>query len=263
MDINQLFSADFKFTSALLISLIVFLSVLGFLIFRATVGERTIRQLHDVAGHYLTVVSTIYAVTLGLIVFDSLESYEKANITVKNEAKSLSAVYSLSERFPSTSRSQIQTLIHGYVSAVIASEWQMMTKGQACPLSRKLMHDLIHEVNTVEPISPSQLAVLPLMTSEAISAMDSARQRLQESEEGIPTIEWFSLLLGGIVTIFFTYFFTTNQNIQILMLMMISAVIATNLILVMAFGQPYSGMFHVSDGEFKLLKAYIEDQEQK
>jgi hypothetical protein len=93
--------------------------------------------------------------------------------------------------------------------------------------------------------------------------MDSARQRLQESEDGIPAIEWFCLLLGGFVTLFFTYFFTTNQTIQIAMLMMISAVIGTNLILVMAFGQPYSGMFHVSDGEFRQLKQHIEEQHEQ
>jgi len=260
MDIQQFLSLNFTLTSVAIIALISFMSILGLVVFRSLIGESRIKELHDVAGHYLTVVSSIYAVTLGLIVFDSLESYEKANITVKNEAKSLSAVHSLSERFSSDDRRQIQDLIHGYVSAVIASEWQMMTEGKACPLSRKLMHDLIHEINTVEPTTAAQLAILPLMTSEAISAMDSARQRLQESEDGIPGIEWFCLLLGGFVTLFFTYFFTTNQTIQIAMLMMISAVIGTNLILVMAFGQPYSGMFHVSDGEFRQLKQHIEEQ---
>lgn len=252
----------FAYTSALIVIAICFLSVTGLLIVRIFIGERRIKELHDVAGHYLTVVSTIYAVTLGLIVFDSLETYEKANITVKNEAKSLTAVYALSERFPVDKRDKIQELVYGYVSAVVASEWTMMAKGQECPLSRKLMHDLIKEINSVEPQTPSQLAILPTITQETISAMDSARQRLQESEDTMPGIEWFCLFLGGFVTLFFTYFFTTSQVLQTVMLIMVSSVIATNLILVLAFGQPYTGTFHVSDGEFTHLKRHIESLHQ-
>jgi uncharacterized membrane protein len=249
---------NFTIYSSLLVLSICAASSAGLIISRHIIGEHNIRALHDVAGHYLTVVSTIYAVTLGLIVFDSLGTYQGANVTVKNEARSLAAIYTISERYPDRVRKNIQGLVYGYVDAVISSEWSMMAKGEECPLSRKLMHDLMMEINSIEPETPSQLAVLPVITQESILVMDSARQRLQESSESMPSIEWICLLLGAFVTIFFTYFFTTEKLLQVFMLILVSSVIATNLILVMAFGNPYSGAFHVSDGEFRQLKAHIE-----
>lgn len=258
MEMFNLESSSFNAVSLGILILICFFTILGLIGFRYCVGEKRIQQLHDVASQYLTVISTIYAVTLGLIVFDSLGVYEKANITVKNEATALAAIYSLSDRYPDREKQKIQNLVYQYARAVVESEFQLMAKGEECPLSRKLMHDLIREINSIEPQSPSQLSILPILTSKAIESMEAARQRLQESGESIPEIEWFSLLLGGFVTIFFTYFFVTHQVLQVLMLLMISAVIGTNLILVMAFAQPYSGVFHVSDSEFRQLIHHIE-----
>ena len=81
-------------------------------------------------------------------------------------------------------------------------------------MSRKLMNELLHEINSIEPQTSSQLAMLPLLTTETLTAMDAARIRLQKSESGIPDLEWFALLMGGFFTIFFTYFFVTNPLLQ-------------------------------------------------
>lgn len=203
-------------------------------------------------------MSTIYAVTLGLIVFDAVQTFSEAGTTVKNEAKSLAAVYSLSERYPEPYRKDIQNLVYNYLDAVIASEWNLMSGGEECPLSRKLMSELLHEINSIEPQSPSQLAMLPTLTTEALTALDAARVRLQKSKSGIPDIEWLALMMGGFFTIFFTYFFVTHPLLQTIMSIMVSCIIAINLILVLAFGEPYSGAFKVSDEELRKVKIYIE-----
>lgn len=133
-----------------------------------------------------------------------------------------------------------------------------MSGGEECPLSRKLMSELLHEINSIEPQSPSQLAMLPTLTTEALTALDAARVRLQKSKSGIPDIEWLALMMGGFFTIFFTYFFVTHPLLQTIMSIMVSCIIAINLILVLAFGEPYSGAFKVSDEELRKVKIYIE-----
>lgn len=258
MELISQLSLSFNAKALLIIAFVIISTIAGQLAFRRLVGAKKIEELHDVAGHYVTIVSTIYAVTLGLIVFDAVQTFGEANLTVKNEARSLTAVYSLSERYPEPHRREIQNLVYNYVGAVIASEWNLMSGGQACPLSRKLMNDLLHEVNSIEPQTSSQLAMLPLLTTETLTAMDAAKIRLQKSESGIPDLEWFALLTGGFFTIFFTYFFVANPLLQTIMSVMVSCIIGTNLILVLAFGEPYSGAFKVSDGELVKVKNYID-----
>ena len=92
------FNADLLPIEIPIVFLLGVLVLLGQGLIKKKVGEELIRDLHEVAGNYYSVVSTIYAVTLGLIVFDALGAYQDASHTVKDETKSMVAIYSLAER---------------------------------------------------------------------------------------------------------------------------------------------------------------------
>lgn len=234
----------------------------GSILFRRLRGHSGTPAQQEMTGHYFAVVSTIYAVTLGLVVFDALGTYEQANETVKKEAKSLFAVYALAGSYSDEDRRAIQNLTRDYVDAVLNSEWQLMDNRDECPLSRKLMFDLIDRVNHITPATPSQTALLPLIAGEMINAVDSARSRLQQNAEGIPDIEWYVLITGGAFTILFSYFFDDRSIGHFVMSCMLALVIGSNLLLVLAFGEPFRGGFQVSNQEFVMLKQYISAYQQ-
>jgi hypothetical protein len=96
------------------------------------------------------------------------------------------------------------------------------------------------------------------MVEETIHAVDASRERLQQSSGGIPSIEWGVLIFGGFVTVLFSYFFTTHNKAQFLMTGMVSALIASNLYMVLSFGEPFKGPFRVSDGEFRMVRLHIQ-----
>ena len=120
------------------------------------------------------------------------------------------------------------------------------------------MFELIARVNRVNPETPVLLSLLPLMVEETIHAVDASRERLQQSSGGIPSIEWVVLIFGGLVTILFSYFFTTHNKAQFLMIGMVSALIASNLYMVLAVGEPFKGPFRVSDREFRMVRLQIQ-----
>ena len=68
-------------------------------IVRRFISNETLRKAHEVGGYYLTLVGTIYGILLGLVVFDAMSKFQAAERTVNSEAKSLLAVYSLSNEF--------------------------------------------------------------------------------------------------------------------------------------------------------------------
>jgi Protein of unknown function (DUF4239) len=240
-----------------LLILITLLVIMGQLIFRRLFARYISVETHETAGHYFAVVSTIYAVTLGLVVFDALGTYESANQTVRNEARSLFAVYSLLDRFPDSERMPLQETLQAYVDAVIHSEWQRMNNQDECPLSRKLMFELMEGISKLKASTSSEVALLPLLSEQMINAVDSARTRLQQNEEGIPDIEWYVLLSGAGMTILFSYFFNASGVAQLTMTIMLALIIGSNLILVLAFGEPFKGGFQVSNAEFKILQQHM------
>jgi hypothetical protein len=235
----------------IVISLVV---MTGHVLFQRVIGPHYTHKIQESVGHYFAVVSTIYAVTLGLVVFDALGSYQAANDIVSKEAKSLLAVYSLAERFPEEDQKDVQLLIQNYVDAVIQSEWSQMADRKECPLSRGLMFELMIRINHLNATTPPQLAVLPLIHSEMINAMAYAKMRLQRNEDGIPALEWSVLFLGAFITILFSWFIESKGFMHVLMTSMVAIVIGANLILVLAFGEPFKGGFQVSSEQFVILK---------
>ena len=112
-----------------------------------------------------------------------------------------------------------------------------------------------------EPTSENQKAIYPVMVQEACQIWDFRRARTNLATHGLPNVEWFVLIIGGIVTVVFTYFFgIENQRAQMAMTCMVSLLISLNLYLVVLFGAPFSGDLCVDDDAFKVDQAIFENQ---
>ena len=105
-------------------------AIAGQILTRRIIGEARIKMLHEVGGFYITVVGALYAVVLGLVVFDAMSKFQHATETVKDEAKSIMAVYSLSDQFAGKHKDDIRRLSREYVDEVIDTEWQLMGKAK-------------------------------------------------------------------------------------------------------------------------------------
>ena len=70
---------------------------------------------------------------------------------------------------------------------------------------------------------------------------------------GIPAVEWVSLILGAVVTIFFAGLFSVgNDRLQMVVTTLTALVIGLNLYLVSLFGYPYAGDLTVSNRPFRV-----------
>ena len=73
--------------------------------------------------------------------------------------------------------------------------------------------------------------LFPIILQESISIWENRRERTDQAEYGIPGIEWVVLLTGAIITIIFTYFFTTSLfKTQLFMTGLITLIISINLV---------------------------------
>lgn len=85
--------------------------------------------------------------------------------------------------------------------------------------------------------------------------------RTNATTRGMPYIEWVVLLVGGVVTIVFTYFFHVQSvAVQVAMTTMVTLIIGLNLFLVLLFGYSFSGDLKVSADAFKLDQLIFADR---
>lgn len=254
-----------KFDSYVAGSILIFsvslLSVLGLLVVRKYFDLDKLRSCHEVGGYLLSVVGTMYAVLLGLIVVDAMTKFQAAREIVEQEANSLADVFLLADSLPPEKCRKIRVVCNDYVKEILTEEWPAMADGKISKTARKAIVELMKEVMSFEPVTENQKAIYPLAVQEACQVWDYRRARTNMAQHGIPAVEWIVLIIGAVVTIVFTYFFgLTDAKAQMAMTGMVSLLISLNMYLVILFGSPFSGDLQVSPDSFRVDKLIFDNQ---
>lgn len=244
---------------------VVFLSTLvsvaGLLITRKLIDFNKLRASHEVGGYLLSVVGTLYAVLLGLVVVDAMQKFQVARDVTEREANCLADVFILASGFPEPKRSQIKTLSVKYGELVVNEEWKTMKSNRHCPEARRTAVRLMQEVIAFEPKSEGEKAIYPLAVDNACQIWQNRRTRTNMAFAGIPTVEWVTLFAGAIITIFFTYFFgLENLPLQIIMTAMVSILISLNMFLVLLYGYPFSGELCINPDAFMITRSIFDNR---
>lgn len=246
-------------TGGATIALIVFLSVAVQHWIKQRVGKETLESFHEVGGYYMSAVGTLYAVILGLVVVDATNRFNDARLHLESEANSLMEIYALSAKMPALSRNSIQATIRAYTSETLGEGWKRMALTEPDPEGLALFRQLMREIRAVEPVTENQKALYSTILTSFINAGESRRGRLNYAVYDIPSVEWFSLIVGGMITIAFTMFFSIEHLIgQAIMTAMVTFIVSLNLYLAFLFTTPYSGDVKVPNDAFLSLQRLIE-----
>jgi hypothetical protein len=234
-------------------------AVIGLLIARKIMNAEHLKSNHEVGGYLLSVVGTLYAVLLGLVVVDAMAKFQVARDTTSHEANALMDIFLLSECLPSDRKQVTRQLCFDYAREVQDNEWKAMDNGAYSQKARKLVVKLTKTLVDFEPISENQKAIYPQLVSEATELWDNRRMRINMALYGVPAVEWVALIAGGVVTVIFTYFFgLENLRLQICMTAMVAVLISLNLVLLLMFGYPFSGSLSISPDSFRLVQDVFE-----
>ena len=230
---------------------------------KKVLGEDRIRQCHEVGGHYLAIVGGFYAVLLGLIVFAAMDKFIAAEKTVEEEGKSILAVYTMAAQFDSKG-AEIQKKLKEYTDEVVNNEWELMESDQISMTARKIFLGTLDMARKIEPITENQKALYPIMMTEMINTWDSRRDRTKVSNTGIPGAEWVILIIGAVITLLLTFFFTIDsQGLHLIMTAMIALLIFVSLYLVLLFSDPFSGDMRVSNHGLVIAQKIMNEYEWK
>lgn len=235
------------------------LAVAGMLMVRKRVSIDTLTSYHEVAGYLLSVIGTLYAVLLGFVVVDAMNSMQDARLAVEEEANAVANVFLCAEAMKPKDRDAIQGLCQKYVSQVIDEEWKAMADGTFCRSAFDTTWLLWKTVIHVKPEGDAEVSVHQSMISEMSRLGDHRRVRLLRSNHGVAPVMWIVLIIGGVFTVVFTYFFAVKSlRVQILMTLLVTMTLALNLLLVVLFGSPFRGEIAVQPEAFTLDQKIFE-----
>jgi protein-S-isoprenylcysteine O-methyltransferase Ste14 len=242
---------------------VVLVAVAGLVAVQRFVPAERSREHNDVAGFIYSVVGVIYAVLLALVVIAAWEEQESARMTVRDEANGLAEVFWLAHRLPEPEGPRLQELARSYAAVVAEQEWELMAQGAgSSPEAWALMDEMRRVVQDMEVETPSDQVLFEQGLVLVNELADARRARMVEAEEGVPAVLWAVLVLGGIVTVGFTYLFAMeNTRTHRLMVAAVAALVALVLFAIVTLDYPFSGGTRIGPEAFELVLRRFETSE--
>ena len=219
-----------------------------------------LRQQHnDVAGFIYAVLGVAYAVLMGLILIAVWEQWEAAKITADDEANEVAEVFWVAHRLPQPEGRHIQELARSYAQVVVEEEWPLMAQGKVSPKAWDLLDEMRGSIQGLDPSTDAQQVLYDQGLERVHDLSDARGERLLEVKEGVPGILWVVLLVGGVVTVGFTYLFgLDNTTTHMLMVAALTLVISLTLFTVAALDYPFRGDVRVGPDAFEQVLGRFE-----
>lgn len=222
------------------------LSVLGLLLVRRRVTLEFLEAHHEVAGYFVTIYGTLYAVLLAFAVFAVWVDFKEAQSNFELEANQLADLYRMAQAFPEKLSTPIQDALLGYLHSVLEDEFPAMAEGHDSPRTFQALQNVWSAYLAGGP-TDSKSQIFYDRSIERLNELGNYRRlRILKSHGTVPTILWCVLDAGAVLLLGFTYFFGLNLRSQALMTATMAGFLAFSLYLIYSLNLPFAGLARVS-----------------
>jgi hypothetical protein len=203
-------------------------------------------QHNDVTGVIVSVVGVAYAIVIGLCVVSLWEGYTSAKDTVRDEAASLTALVPNSIVFDAQVQGTVIAEIIQYETDLV-DDWQTRLEEGSDRERTADLDRLAGFVGDLRPTTDAQRAFLP----DALQRIGRAEQfhhdnDAEADDQRVSGVMWFGVLTSTTAILGMLLFFgLPDTAVRRALLILASAVIATNLFLIIEMSYPYYGSFAV------------------
>ena len=239
--------------------LFIALAVGGLVLVQRLVPIERRQEHNDVAGFIYAVLGVAYAVLLGLMVVADWQDWQQAQETATQEANELAAVFWLAHGLPQPEGRHIQELARDYARVEVHEEWPLMERGKSSPKAYELLDGMKASVEALRPTNDAQAGLYDNELERLHELGDARRARLLEAEEGLPALLWAVLLVGGAITVGFTYLIGLRSTVvHVLMVAALALVIGLVLFTVAALDFPFRGDVRIGPEAFEQVLGRFE-----
>jgi hypothetical protein len=232
----------------------VAISIGGLFLVRRFIPGQKMKAHNDVAGFIFATIGVIYAVLLAFIVIISWENFDKTHTNVIREANCLADVYRDSVGLSPDFRIKLNASLNAYVKGIIEDEWPLLATGERSPRVQKLSTNIYKLYADYTPKTETEKIFFTESLHKRNEAGELRRQRIFDSQNGVHPVLWSVLIIGGVITMFFTFLFgTENFAAHLLMASSLAALIGLILFTIIVLDYPFTGSVRITPEAFKMI----------
>lgn len=221
-------------------------AVAGTVLVRSRVSLASLASNNEVAGFKFAVVGVLYAVLLAFAVIVVWESFSESESEVTAEAGAAATLYRLADGFDVAGARALHERVTEYIDSAVRDEWPAMARGTGSETTTRALDALHAEAMRLPVDDPRAGAIVYEILYQLDQLTQARRARVDAAAGFVPWVIWMVLFLGGILTVGFTHFFgTRNLLAQTLMTGILTVLIGSTLLVVVAIDHPFAGSVQV------------------
>jgi hypothetical protein len=243
---------------ALMILIALVTAVGGVLIVRHFIDVRKLKQHHDIAGPIFSTLGVVYAVLLAFVIVIVWQDFDRTQNDVLNEANYYADIYRDSNGLSEPFRSELLASYDDYINAIIVDEWPRLARGERSMIVQEKSDKNWKLYAGYSPKTDVEKIYYEEILTKMNDAGELRRTRIIDAGQGVHPVLWAVLLLGGFITVAFTFFFgSENLGAQLIMTTLLAVVIALILFTILIMDFPYTGDMAIQPAAFQQILANL------
>jgi phosphate/sulfate permease len=204
-------------------------------------------------------IGVVYAVALGLIVVSVQEGYDKVSSAVVREASAASDLFRTMEGVEEPERSHMQGLVERYVDRVITDEWPAEEHNEHSELTSRTVDSVARDIFIYEPRSTHAQLLYDQLLDDVQELLNARRERVYLGSASVGPVIWLVVIIGGIITLGFTWFFyIPSRRAHVITSGVAAALVGLMMFLILGLDHPAWGSLSVDPGAFITVQSNID-----
>jgi Na+/proline symporter len=246
--------------SFLTVSLVTTLAALaGLYIVRKNYPAEVLKENHEVAAIIFNAFGLFYGVMVAFVVFVTWSGYSDATKNLEMEANEVADIFHSTEAFPEPARGVIRQGLIDYATSVYNDELKRMSKGEIGLHSTSAMPRLLTAFYQIDEKTMPNRELYAETLKRLNTLAEYRRLRIFAGNDTVPSAIWLVLLVGGVFTVSYTFFFgMKNIRAQYLITTTLTVTITLILFLIYVLDHPFTGTSKVSAEPLKQVMAVMQ-----
>jgi hypothetical protein len=209
------------------------------------------RQANDVVIFAAANYGLIYAVLLGLLTVATFQTTKDLEDHIGQEASSLSTMYHSAEDYPEPLRSQLRADLRDYTHYVIEKDWPAHRRGETPKGGEHRLQAIRDTLYAFEPEGKTQEVLHDEIIRQFNTLTVAREQRLNAVSSSMPSVLWYVVILGGVLTIVFLWMIHMDFLPQIFLGGITAIFLGVMTFLLFAMDHPLQGAVSVGPEPFQ------------
>ncbi len=206
-----------------------------------------LKENHEVAAIIFNAFGLLYGVVVAFVVFVTWSGYDDATKNLQMEANEVDDIFHSAKAFPAPASKIVQQGLMDYTASVYNDELKRMSQGEVSLHSSRAMATLITVFYQMDDKSIPNRELYAESLRCLNKLAEYRRLRVFAGNNTIPSVIWVVLLIGGLITVSYTYFLgVKNIRAQYLMTAALTVTITLILVLIYILDHPFTGTSKVS-----------------